>query len=189
MKLKDRTDTHQFDWSFYTHDAGAATAAAKEIVNGKTIKFALFDRDKNDSTHMIYKGHCFIGLSELGNDKENRCLALRYSTGLKLEEAGSHSLIPSWNQDAGDVVLIAATIARRLSFEATDFFIDTEECSIIPLFADHYNRQILPYDYVNGYLIRFNSMFDKYIVSHDEVGAGLAEFDKLSEAKQYCLNG
>ena len=175
MKLKDRTDTHQFDWSFYTHDAGAATAAAKEIVNGKTIKFALFDRDKNDSTHMIYKGHCFIGLSELGNDKENRGLALRYSTGLKLEEAGSHSLIPSWNQDAGDVVLIAATIARRLSFDATDFFIDTG-CSIT-------------HDYVNGYLIRFNSMFDKYIVSHDEVGAGLAEFDKLSEAKQYCLNG
>ena len=68
------------------------------------------------------------------------------------------------------------------------FLLDTG-CSITPLFADHYNRQILPSDYVNGYLIRFNSMFNKYIVSHDEVGAGLAEFDKLSEAKQYCLNG
>ena len=126
MKLKDRTDTHQFDWSFYTHDAGAATAAAKDIVNGKTIKFALFDRDKNDSTHMIYKGHCYIGLVDFSHEGEGAGLALRYSSGNDLQAGGSHSLIASWNPDAGDVVLIAATIAIRLRFEATDFFIDNE---------------------------------------------------------------
>lgn len=42
---------------------------------------------------------------------------------------------------------------------------------------------------VNNYRIRFNSLFKEYVVSHDEIGAGIASFKNLQEAKEYCLNG
>jgi hypothetical protein len=130
--MKDRTDTHSFDWQFETHDTGAAVVAAvvaaKELVKGykagRKIKFAIFDRDKNCSTRMIYKHSCYIGLVESEPNNEGYGLMLRTSDSADLEAGGSHSIIPSWNPGAGDPVLIAASIVRFLTFKGTDFFIE-----------------------------------------------------------------
>ena len=42
---------------------------------------------------------------------------------------------------------------------------------------------------VNGYEIKFNSFWNHWQVSHDEIGACIAEFDTLEEAKEYCFKG
>lgn len=53
----------------------------------------------------------------------------------------------------------------------------------------------LPYWYnkagtrVNGYTIRFNDLWNHWIVSHDEIGAGLTEFTDINFAIDYCNKG
>lgn len=42
---------------------------------------------------------------------------------------------------------------------------------------------------VNGYEIRFNSLWQTYQVSHENIGACIAEFKNLLEAKDYCRKG
>lgn len=42
---------------------------------------------------------------------------------------------------------------------------------------------------VNGYEIWYNPVSEKLIINHPEIGAGIAEFDELNEAIEYCLKG
>ncbi len=41
----------------------------------------------------------------------------------------------------------------------------------------------------NGYEIRWNEYYKMWQVSHDEIGACIAEFKKLEDAIDYCLKG
>lgn len=42
---------------------------------------------------------------------------------------------------------------------------------------------------VNGYEIKYSDFWKKFLVSHDEIGANIAEFKTLEEAKEYAKNG
>jgi hypothetical protein len=42
---------------------------------------------------------------------------------------------------------------------------------------------------VNGYKIRFNSLWEMWQVSHDEIGSCIAEFKIDQDAIDYCNNG
>ena len=42
---------------------------------------------------------------------------------------------------------------------------------------------------VNGYKIKWNEMFKKYQVSHPEIGARIAEFDSIQDAKEFAKKG
>jgi len=42
---------------------------------------------------------------------------------------------------------------------------------------------------INGYTIRFNALWKMYQVSHENIGSCIAEFENLSEAKEYCQKG
>ncbi len=42
---------------------------------------------------------------------------------------------------------------------------------------------------VNGYEIAYNSFWKRWIVSHAEIGAGIAEFIRLPDAIEYCKKG
>ena len=42
---------------------------------------------------------------------------------------------------------------------------------------------------INGYLIKYNLLWDTWQVSHDEVGTCIAEFDNEQSAKEYCIAG
>lgn len=42
---------------------------------------------------------------------------------------------------------------------------------------------------VNGYTARYNPLYNRFIVSHDEIGAGLAEFATLEEFSDYAKKG
>lgn len=42
---------------------------------------------------------------------------------------------------------------------------------------------------VNGYEIKWNPFWEKYHVSHPEIGANLATFDTPTAAQAYCQNG
>ena len=42
---------------------------------------------------------------------------------------------------------------------------------------------------INGYEIRYNPMWKTFQVSHKEIGACIAEFDSITDAKEYCERG
>jgi hypothetical protein len=42
---------------------------------------------------------------------------------------------------------------------------------------------------VNGYKIRFNTLWDMWQVSHNGIGSCIAEFKTEQEAINYCNNG
>jgi hypothetical protein len=42
---------------------------------------------------------------------------------------------------------------------------------------------------VNGYEIKFNGYWGKWQVSHDDIGACIAEFWTYAEAREYCEKG
>ncbi len=44
---------------------------------------------------------------------------------------------------------------------------------------------------INGYRIQWNPLFNQYITSHDEIGAGLGAYnaDQLNDIINDCLNG
>lgn len=42
---------------------------------------------------------------------------------------------------------------------------------------------------LNGYEIRWNPHFEKWHVSHPEIGADIAQFNTFTQAKAYCQNG
>lgn len=42
---------------------------------------------------------------------------------------------------------------------------------------------------INGYTINFNDYYDMFQVSHENIGACIAEFKTLEEAKEYCKRG
>lgn len=119
MKPQEITHTSQLDFSFETHGAGGAAKAAKLITEGKTVRVDTFVRDLKDSRSLTHTKCSYIGLLDLDSDGK---LALRESGSTDLDCSGSHSLIPSWNDNAGDVVLIAATIANYFSRSGADYF-------------------------------------------------------------------
>lgn len=42
---------------------------------------------------------------------------------------------------------------------------------------------------VNGYQIRYNDYWGMWQVSHNEIGACIAEFGNLADAIEYCQKG
>lgn len=114
------TSTRQLNWDFNTHCFGACANAAKDIVNGNTVKFDVFTRpNKEDSTELKYKTGFYFGIMDIGGKP-----ALRVSHCTDLDAHQSHSLIASWNNAANDPVFIAVRLAMFLSHEGSDWFIN-----------------------------------------------------------------
>lgn len=44
-------------------------------------------------------------------------------------------------------------------------------------------------DKINGYQIRWNRLYKMWQVSHDNIGANIAEFDYFCDVVIYCKNG
>jgi len=51
------------------------------------------------------------------------------------------------------------------------------------------NKEQLKEIFVNDYEIRFNPFWNTFQVSHDNIGANIAEFNTLQEAKEFCEKG
>lgn len=119
MNTQQFTNTRQFNWQFTNHCYGAAAIAAKRIAEGETIYFDVFIRpNKNDSTEMKFKQRFYFGIVNIG-DKP----ALRVSHSKDLMDHSTHSLIPSWNEQAIDSATIAARLTLFLAREGADWFI------------------------------------------------------------------
>ena len=112
------THTQQLNWNYYTHCYGACATAAKKILNGDIVRFYVYNRDdKNDSTKLKYKGCFYFGLSEIEGNK-----ALRVNSIPDIQGQNSHSLIPSWYDEANDPVFISARLVLFLMREGSDWF-------------------------------------------------------------------
>jgi hypothetical protein len=42
---------------------------------------------------------------------------------------------------------------------------------------------------INGYTARYNPSFNRFIAAHDEIGAGLGEFETLKDFQDYAQKG
>ena len=63
-------------------------------------------------------------------------------------------------------------------------------CFIIaPKFFQYWIKTYQPNYQINSYKIVYNSYYKTYQVSHNIIGATIAEFNKLKEAKEYCEKG
>lgn len=120
MTIKDVKSTRQVNWKFENHCFGGCAIAAQKIAAGETIYFDVFNRpNKEDSTELKYKTRFYFGLVDIDGSP-----ALRVSNSTNLEDSGTHSLIPSWNNQAADPVFIAARLTLFLCREGSDWFIE-----------------------------------------------------------------
>lgn len=121
MQVQDITHTNQLNWQLETHCFGACAVAAKQIVNGETVKFDIFRRSKEESTRLTYVKSIYVGLYEIDGSQ-----ALRVSHCTDLDAHKTHSLIASWSKQATDPVFISARLAVHLMREGSDWFINAQ---------------------------------------------------------------
>lgn len=120
MRVQDITNTNQLDWSFGSHCFGSCAIGAKEIVEGKIVKFDVFQRGAV-STLLSYVNTFYFGLVEIDGTP-----ALRVNNSTNLDANGSHSLIPSWYKEANDPIYISARLTLFLMREGSDWFINNK---------------------------------------------------------------
>lgn len=120
MNIKDVKSTRQLNWKFENHCFGGCATAAQKIAAGETVYFDVFTRpNKEDSTELKHKSRFYFGIVDIDGSP-----ALRVSNSTNLEDAGTSSLIPSWNNQAADPVFIAARLTLFLCREGSDWFIE-----------------------------------------------------------------
>src|SRR6185436_3719612 len=124
MKQSEKTHNHQFDFAFTSHGYGAAAFAAKEISEGKTVKFDVFNSGENKMVDLVYKETWYFGKVEVDKGQ----FAIRQSDSKNLMAPESGSIIPSWyTKEVQDPAYIAARLTLYLMRAGNFWFINNEQ--------------------------------------------------------------
>lgn len=106
------------------HDRFGIANAVPHILNDEVIEFNSYSREMGDSTTLNHVEKCYIGLEDSPEEdkKEGYGKALRISSTSNLDEAGSHSLIPSWEPNNA-INPIHIALAIKNYFGKLDIFV------------------------------------------------------------------